>query len=253
LTPDKSLLFAAYYIIGGMETTLDGIRDLKLYQNKNGYRFSVDALLLYSFINVRHVKEIIDLGTGSGIIGLLLARKYIGADVTLVELQKSLYQLAEKNTLLNGLGDRVKVVLSDIRHIGKMKQPMSCDLAVSNPPFRKLVSGRISAAEEKAVARHEIRLKLPELAESASYLLKARGRFFMIFHPERILEVFDSLRQRRLEPKRIRFVHNDSNSGSKIVLVEAVKEGRAGLKIEKPLFIYDKDGSYTDEVREMYG
>lgn len=236
-----------------MEKTLDGIRDLKLYQNKNGYRFSVDALLLYSFVNVRHANEIIDLGTGSGIIGLLLARKYVGANVTLVELQKSLYQIAEKNILLNGLGDRVKVVLTDIRHIDRTEQPMSYDLAVSNPPFRKPASGRISLAEEKAVARHEIRLNLPALAESASYLLKAKGRFFMIFHPERILEVFHSLRQRRLEPKRIRFVHNDIRSGSKIVLVEAVKEGRAGLKIEKPLFIYDKDGSYTDEVREMYG
>jgi len=236
-----------------METTLDGIRDLKLYQNKNGYRFSVDALLLYSFVNVRHANEIIDLGTGSGIIGLLLARKYVGANVTLVELQKSLYQIAEKNILLNGLGDRVKIVLTDIRHIDRTEQPMSYDLAVSNPPFRKPASGRISLAEEKAVARHEIRLNLPALAESASYLLKAKGRFFMIFHPERILEVFHSLRQRRLEPKRIRFVHNDIRSGSKIVLVEAVKEGRAGLKIEKPLFIYDKDRSYTDEVREMYG
>ncbi len=236
-----------------METTLDGIRDLRLYQNKNGYRFSVDALLLYSFVNVRHAEEIVDLGAGSGIIGLLLARKYTAANVMLVELQKSLYQLAEKNTLLNGLGNRVKAVLTDIKHIDKIEQPASYDLAVSNPPFRKPASGRISLAEEKAVARHEIRLKLPELAGSASHLLKAKGRFFMIFHPERILEVFDTLSHRRLEPKRIRFIHNDINSGSKIVLVEAVKEGRAGLKIEKPLFIYDKDGSYTDEVREMYG
>jgi tRNA1Val (adenine37-N6)-methyltransferase len=236
-----------------METTLDGICDLKLYQNKDGYRFSVDPLLLYSFVNVRYAREIIDLGAGSGIIGLLLARKYAGANVQLVELQKSLYRLAERNILLNGLENRVEVLLTDIKQIATVIPPLSYDLAVSNPPFRKPASGRINTAEEKAVARHEIQLKLPELAESASHLLKVRGRFFMIFHPERILEVVDALRRWRLEPKRIRFVHNDTNSVSKIVLVEAVKEGRAGVKIEKPLFIYNRDGSYTDEVREMYG
>jgi tRNA1Val (adenine37-N6)-methyltransferase len=235
-----------------MEKTLDGIRDLRLYQNKNGYRFSVDALLLYSFVNVKYAKEIVDLGAGSGIIGLLLAGKYKEAKVVLVEIQKSLYQLAERNALLNGLEDRVKVLPGDINHIDRIMRPMSYDLAVSNPPFRKKASGLISVEEEKAVARHELRIKLSGLAESASYLLRSRGRFFMIFHPERILEVVDTLRQRRLEPKRIRFVHNDLDSGSKIVLVEAVKDGRAGLKIERPLYIYNRDGSYTDEVREMY-
>jgi len=236
-----------------METTLDGIRDIKLYQNRDGYRFSVDALLLYSFVDVKHAKDIADLGAGSGIIGLLLARKYHDAKVLLVELQASLYRLIERNICLNGLEDRVSAILTDIKDIDEKLQPMSYDLVVSNPPFRKQKSGRLSTGEEKAVARHEIKLKLADLAESASYLLKAKGRFFMIFHPDRILETVDTLRMNRLEPKRIRFVHNDIDAESKIVLVEAVKEGRAGIKIEKPLFIYDKEGSYTDELNEMYG
>ncbi len=236
-----------------METTLDGLRDIKIYQNRDGYRFSVDALLLYSFVDMKHAKDIVDLGAGSGIIGLLLARKYHDAKVLLVELQASLYRLIERNIGLNGLEDRVSAILTDIKAIDKKLQPMSCDLVVSNPPFRRPRSGRISAGEEKAVARHEIKLKLTDLAESVSYLLKAKGRFFMIFHPERILEVVDTLRMNRLEPKRIRFVHNKIDAESKIVLVEAVKEGRAGIKIEKPLFIYDKNGSYTDELKEMYG
>jgi tRNA1Val (adenine37-N6)-methyltransferase len=160
--------------------------------------------------------------------------------------------LAERNIELNGLGDRVKAVLTDIKHIAGKLGPMSHDVAVSNPPFRKSTSGRISPGEEKAVARHEIRLKLPELAESASYLLKSKGRFFLIFHPERIAEVFESFRKNRLEPKRIRFVHNDICAGSKIVMIEAVKEGRLGLKIEKPLYMYNSDGSYTDELKSMY-
>ena len=103
------------------------------------------------------------------------------------------------------------------------------------------------------MARHELRLEFADLAEAASHLLKARGRFWMIFHPERLLEVIDTLRRNRLEPKRTRFVHNDPNAGSKIVLIEAVKDGRPGLKVENPLFIYDEKGAYTAEVNEMYG
>jgi len=235
-----------------MDTTLDGLRDVKLYQRKDGYRFSVDALLLYSFVNVRHVKAAVDLGAGSGVIGLLLARKYIAARILLVELQPSLYRLTERNISLNGLGERVSAVMMDVAHLHEKCPAMSYDIAVSNPPFRKPTSGRLSRGEERAVARHELRLRLPELAKSASYLLRARGRFFMIYHPERVVEVFDSLRAEGLEPKRIRFVHNNVDSVSKMVLVEAVKDGRTGLKTERPLILYRKDGSYTDEVREMY-
>jgi tRNA1Val (adenine37-N6)-methyltransferase len=235
-----------------VETTLDGLRDIKLYQRKEGYRFSVDALLLYSFVNVGHVKDAADLGAGSGVIGLLLARKYPGARVLLVELQQTLYRLAERNIGLNGLEDRVSAVLRDIASLHEVYPAMSYDIVVSNPPFRKPSSGRLSPAEERAVARHEIRLRLPELAKCASHLLKSRGRFFMIFHPERAIEMIDTLRAEQLEPKRIRFVHNDIDSVSKIVLVEAVKGGRAGLKVERPLILYQKDGSYTEEVRAMY-
>lgn len=235
------------------DVTLDGIRDLKLYQNKDGYRFSVDALLLYSFVNVRYVKAIADLGAGSGILGLLLAKAYPDSKVLLVELQESLHRLASRNIALNGLDGSVQAALADIKDIKKKLEPMSCDLVISNPPFRKPKAGRISIAEERAVARHEIKLSLSELAESASYLLRAKGRFFMIYHPERILEMVDVLRQNHLEPKRMRFVHNDADSESKIVLIEAVKEGRAGIKIEKPLLIYIRNGYYSDEVKTMYG
>ncbi len=235
-----------------METTLDGIRDIKLYQNRKGYRFSVDALLLYSFVNVKNAGNIIDLGAGSGVIGLLLAKKYTGAKVLLLELQESLFRLAERNIGINNLQENVHAILSDIKDVRQVVAPQSYDVIVSNPPFRKPKSGRISAGEEKAIARHEMRLNLDDLADAASYLLKARGRFFMIFHPERILEVADALRLKRLEPKRIRFVYNDAGAESRIVMIEAVKGGSAGLKIDNPLYIYDKNGSYTVEVQKIY-
>jgi len=235
-----------------MEITLDGICGIKLYQNKNGYRFSVDAVLLYAFINVKHAKNIIDLGTGSGIIGLLLAKKYTNSRIILVELQESLYRLVLKNITINGLDDSAEAVMADIKDIKKKLQPASCDIVVSNPPFRKLAAGLINPREEKAIARHEIELKFADLAESAAYLLRDRGRFFIILHPERILEVVDTLRQRHLEPKRVRFVYNNIASESKMVLIEAVKDGRPGIKIEKPLIIYDQNGFYTEEVKSIY-
>jgi len=236
-----------------VETTLDGIRDIKVYQNKNGYRFSVDAVLLSSFANMRYARNIADLGAGSGIIGLLLARKYPKASIMLVELQESLYRLVVKNIAINGLEDRVSAVLSDITHLRGASEYMSYDLVVSNPPFRKPTTGRLSVGQERAIARHELALRFADLAGTASFLLKSKGRFFMIYHPERLIEVFDVLRQNRLEPKRIRFVHNDIAAESKIVLIEAVRDGKAGVKIERPLYIYTRDGSYSAEVSEMYG
>jgi tRNA1Val (adenine37-N6)-methyltransferase len=235
-----------------IETTLDGIRDIKVYQNNRGYRFSVDSLLLYSFVKVKYAFRIADLGAGSGIIGLLLSGKYPNATVKLVELQKSLYHLAEKNIKLNGLEDRVKAVCADIKEIKINEPSLSYDLIVSNPPFRKPGSGLLSLGEEKAVARHELRLTFSDLAEAAAHLLKPGGRFSLIFHPERLPEIMAILRSNRLEPKRMRFVHNDPGAVSKIVLIESVKDGRPGVKVENPLFVYTGSGEYTAEVKEMY-
>jgi tRNA1Val (adenine37-N6)-methyltransferase len=236
-----------------IKTSLDGLRDVKVYQNLEGYRFSVDALLLYSFVKMKYAKAIADLGAGTGIIGLLLAKKYTSASVLLVELQQSLYRLAEKNVRLNGLEGRVSALLADINHVDSACPQASYDLVVSNPPFRKPSSGRLSLGEERAVARHELRLQLPGLTKAASHLLKAKGRFCMIFHPERLVEAIDTLREVKLEPKRIRFAHNDAEAVSKIVLIEAVKGARVGMKVEKPLILYNGDGAYTDELRRMYG
>lgn len=236
-----------------METTLDGLRDIRVYQNRDGYRFSVDALLLYAFADVRYAHHIADLGTGSGIIGLLLARKYPGAKVLLIELQKSLLNLAQRNIALNALEERVTAELADIKLLKSRLEPLSFDMVVSNPPYRRPKSGRLSVGEEKAIARHEIALSFSDLATAASHLLKMKGRFFVIFHPERLLEAADHLRKCDLEPKRLRFVHNDPSAESKIVLIEAVKGGKGGLKTEAPLILYKEDGTYTDEVRRMYG
>ena len=236
-----------------MDVTLDSIRDIRLYQSRIGYRFSVDSLLLYDFVNLKKINNIADLGAGSGIVGILLAKKYPGANVTLFELQDSLIRLAEENVLQNCLEDRVKVIRSDLRTLpGSSLVPLNYDLVVSNPPFRRLKSGLINLEEEKAIARHEVKLRLNELIDAASYLLKVKGRFCIIYHPCRLSELIDTLKKRELEPKRLRFVHSNIFSEAKMILLEAVKRGRGGVKVEKPLYIYEEDGSYSGELREIY-
>jgi tRNA1Val (adenine37-N6)-methyltransferase len=238
------------------EFTLDSIRDIRLYQSRNGYRFSVDALLLYSFVNVPRAKRIADLGAGSGILGLLLARKYPDAHVSLFELQERLATLAKKNITLNSLEGRIKVIMADIREITPCSPAsgMDCfDIAVSNPPFRKPKTGLLSPEEERAIARHEIRLKLPELICAAHHLLCAKGKFFLIHHPERLTELAGSLKERGMEVKRLRFVHSHMSSVAKMVLVEALKGGKGGVKVERPFYIYNEHGGYSEEMIQIYG
>jgi tRNA1Val (adenine37-N6)-methyltransferase len=240
-----------------MAHTLDHIRDVKIYQSRDGYRFSVDALLLYSFVQVTLAQRIADLGAGSGIIGLLLAKKYPASRVSLFELQDSLAAVAEKNIALNGMEKTVKVIKGDIRVIGSLTRPGagagSFDVVVANPPFRKERSGFVNPEEEKAVARHEIKLNLSELVAAARYLLKTKGKFFLIHHPGRLAEIISALREKRLEVKRLRFVHSNASSEAKMVLIEALHGGRVGLKVEKPLVIYDAQGEYTEEMLTLYG
>ncbi len=253
-----------------METTLDSIRDIRLYQPKQGYRFSVDALLLYSFVNLMHVRKIADLGAGSGVVGLLLAKKYPKAKVDLIELQESLFKLAQKNIELNGLEDRVRAFKSDIRDIngfaggrfrsgpwlvvGGLQSPHNqpYDLVVSNPPFRRPRAGRLSHEEENAVARHEVKLKLTELLSAASLLLRAKGKLCLVHLPERLPEPIGEMRHCALEPKRMRLVHSRPGAEAKMLLIEAVKEGRPGMKVEPPCFVYNEDACYTEEMQELF-
>lgn len=238
-----------------MDVTLDSISNIKLFQSKKGYRFSVDALLLSDFVNLKKVRKIGDLGAGSGIVGILLAKKYPDARVTLFEIQDSLAALAEKNVSLNNLRDRVTVMKADIKGLrlfdSSFVVPHSFDLLVSNPPFRRLKSGRISEGEEKAIARHEIKLGLHDLIDATSCLLKAKGRLCIVYHPSRLMELLDILAKKKLEVKRLRFVHSNISSEAKMILLEAAQGGRSGVKVDKPLYIYRDDGSYTDEVMEI--
>jgi len=234
------------------DETLDSIKDIKLFQAKNGYRFSVDAVLLEHFISGSKLRSGIELGCGSGVISILLAQRMKRVMITAVEIQKSLAERAGRNVRLNNLDDRVSVLSHDVKELKNLYETNSFDFAFSNPPFRKTATGRISEDDERAVARHEIEMTVSDLVGTAAYLLKHSGRFFLIYHPFRLAELVSLLRQARLEPKRMRFVHSMKGDEAKMVLIEAVKGGGVWLKIDPPLYLYKEKNEYSREVKRIF-
>ncbi|MBI4683275.1 MAG: tRNA1(Val) (adenine(37)-N6)-methyltransferase [Nitrospirae bacterium] len=233
------------------EETLDSIRDIKIFQARDGYRFSIDAVLLENFISAKRLQKGVELGAGSGVISILLAARLKGPKIIAVEVQKPLAERARRNVGLNNLDDRIEIIVNDMRALKKMFPANSFDFVFSNPPFRKTKTGRLSKYEERAVARHEIEITLPDLIKTASYLLKHSGRFYLIYHPFRLAELVEMLRKSRLEPKRMRFVHSKQGDEAKMVLIEAVKGSGTWLKIDPPLYLYEKGSDYTAELKTL--
>ncbi len=210
---------------------------LQIIQKKKGYRFSVDALLLSQFVRIRKNDRVIDLGTGCGILPLLLsenkkARSFVG-----VEIQKGLAECAERNVALNHLEDRISILKQDFRELKAIFPPGSFDVALSNPPYREHQTGRINPSMEKAIARHEIKGRLEDLISIASYLLPPKGRCYLIFPALRTVDLFVALRNGRLEPKRIQFVHPRMGEDAKFILTESFKASGVELKIMKPMIL----------------
>ncbi len=234
--------------------TLDFLRDVRIYQHIDGYRVSVDALLLYSFVRLKRIESIADIGAGSGIIGLLLAKRYGNAKVLLIEIQEGLARLASENIRLNGLEDRVCLIHGDITEVsGRAEMAGAFDAVVSNPPFRRLKTGLVSTTDERALARHEGALTLSQLLRSASLMLKHHGRLFIVHLPERLPEILLKMRQNSLEVKVLRFVHSYAHSNAKMVLIEAVKGAKpGGVKVINPLIIYNAPNTYSQEVLDIY-
>lgn len=234
--------------------TLDTLFDrrLQILQKKDGYRFSIDALLLAHFIEPRVDDRIIDLGTGCGIIPLLLLFRGKAARLTAVEVQPSLADLARRNALLNRVASRMKIWENDFRDLCTPGRKGCFDLVVSNPPYRKFGSGRMNPREEKALARHEIKTTLQEVLRAAYHLLKHGGRVNMIYPASRAAELIHSMISFHLEPKRVQFVHSREDDEGRLVLIEAVKEARPQVTILPPLFLYDSAGNYTPAAQELF-
>ena len=218
-----------------LDTFFDG--RLQIIQKKKGYRFSVDAILLSRFVRIRKDEKVIDLGTGCGILPLLLsqttqARSFVG-----VEIQDTLAEIAGRNVLLNGLSDRIAILRRDLRKLKDVYSPGTFHVALSNPPYRKCQTGRLNPFVEKAVARHEIMGTVQELLSAAAYLLPAKGRLYLIYPASRAVDLLVGLREQSLEPKRVQFVYPRAGEEAKFILVESVKSTGVELKVMPPLLI----------------
>jgi len=228
-------------------------RELIIEQDADGYRYSIEPFLLASFAPLFPGARVLDVGTGCGVISLLLLTREPNLSVTAVEIQPRLSQLALKNVEQNDFTDRIQVVFGDFADFSRPQEKASFDLVLSNPPYRKVNTGRTNPNQEKAIARHELHLNLKCLAERSTSLLLPGGRIVLAYPPERMEEVVRELREHRLYPHRMRFIHGHGGAEAKIFLIEAIKDVPGDLTVEAPLFVYQGNGSYTVEMEKIYG
>jgi tRNA1Val (adenine37-N6)-methyltransferase len=233
------------------DETLDswGKGFIQVIQNKTGYRFSIDALILFEFIRVKERSRILDLGTGSGILALLLAKTYPRSRITALELSPELLDLARRNILLNELQEHIALIQGDLCQLPCFLKKNQFSVIVSNPPYRPLHSGRINPDLQKAMARHEIRASLPNLLQAVAHGLTAKGKWFVIYPAWRMVSLLSLARAHHLEPKTIQLVHSFPGKEAEWVLMEAVYQGREELKILPPLIVYQKPGVYSSQLQ----
>lgn len=224
---------------------------LWLVQKKHGYRFSLDAVLLAGLTELKPGERVMDLGTGCGIVALMLACRQPHGQVVGVESQATLASLAERNVSLNALAGQVEIIATEMQNLPHLFPPASFDVVVSNPPYRPLGCGRINPLAEKALARHELLGSLEEAARAAAYLLPAKGRFGVIYPAWRLVHLCCLLRSFDLEPKQLRLIHSYPHTDARLVWVEARRGGREELKILPPLTIYQRQGCYSPEIVEL--
>jgi tRNA1Val (adenine37-N6)-methyltransferase len=236
-------------------TSTDSLFDgrLKIIQKKKGYRFSIDAAILAHHVRLRSTDTAVDLGTGCGIIPLILSLQTPSAHIYGIEIQKDLAELASGNVKLNRMERSITIVHGDMQDFRSYLTPGTVDVVLTNPPYRKVASGRINPGAERAVARHEIKASLSDVVSVAESLLKPSGRFVVIYPAERAIDLMLSMRALKLEPKRLRLVYPKPGSEAILAVAEGKKHGNPGLAVDAPLTIYTPEGSYTDEARKIVG
>lgn len=229
-------------------------KDLKIIQNKNGFCFGIDAVLLSDFArNIKKDSMVMDLGTGTGIISILLCGKTQLKKIIGVEVQEEVYDMANRSIKLNNLEDKFEVINENILNLDKKYDRNTFDVIVTNPPYKKENTGVVNEEKKKLISRHEILAKLEDYVSISNKLLKDKGEFYMVHRPERLVDILSYMRQYKLEPKEIRFVCSHKSEPPKLVLIKGVKNGKPFLKFREDLYIYNSDGTYTDEIYKIYG
>ncbi len=228
----------------------DGYR---IIQNEKLFCFGMDAILLSGFAQVKEGGCVLDLGTGTGILPILLAAKTPGKHFTGLEISRYCVDMARRSVALNSLEARIEIVQGDIREAGALFAPASFDTIISNPPYMTARHGLVNPDVEKAAARHELLCTFEDVARAAARLLCVGGHFYLVHRPFRLAEIIRTLSQYGLEPKRMRLVYPYVDREPNMVLLEAVRGGKARMTVEKPLIVYERPGVYTKEIYEIYG
>lgn len=227
-----------------------GYKNIKIYQNTQMFSFSLDSVLLANFVNInKKVSNILDIGTGNAPIPLILSQK-TDAKITGVEIQEDVFSLAMKSIQYNKLQNQITVINDDINNKYKEWNSESFDIITCNPPFFKITENvKLNESVYKRYARHEITLNIEQIFKIARKLLKNNGTINLVHRPDRLVEILSIMEQNNIEPKRLRFIYPRINESANMVLIEGVKMGKSGLKIEPPLIVHDKDGNYTENVK----
>ncbi|OGW15956.1 MAG: hypothetical protein A3G93_12780 [Nitrospinae bacterium RIFCSPLOWO2_12_FULL_45_22] len=226
--------------------------ELKIIQPEKGYRYSLDPFILANFVPLKPGDRVIDLGTGNGIIPLLLTQRQKGLKIIGIEIQEELVFIARKNVRLHGLEGVIEILELDIKEVSDNFPPASFDLVVGNPPYWPVRAGRINPDAGKAIARHEVAITLSEYLASAAYLTRVNGIISLIILPSRLGEVVDIMERQKISPSRLQFVHSYSDSPAKLVLIEGIKLAPCQLRIERPFVIYKRPEVYSDEMIAIY-
>jgi len=227
-------------------------KNMKIIQRKDMFNFSLDTVLLANFCTInKDIQCIVDFGTNNAAIPLLLSRR-TSKNIIGVEIQKEAVELANKNIEINSLKNQITIIHNDIKEYVKVAPKVK--LVVCNPPFFKVgEKSNLNENEYLQIARHEIKIELEEIIKSAAMILDNKGRFAMVHRPDRMIEIINCMQKYDIEPKRIQFVYPKFGKESHIFLIEGMYKGQKGVKIEAPLYAHEEDGSYTKEVRKMFG
>lgn len=228
-------------------------KNLKIIQNKDGFCFGIDSILLSDYAKeIKKGSKVIDLGTGTGIIGIMLCAKTEISEMIGVEIQEEVYNMAKRSIKLNHMENKFKLINKNIKDLSNSVAMGTFDAVVTNPPYKKLGTGLINEEKKKLISRHEVEADLEDFIKISNKLLKDKGNLYMVHRPNRLVDIIELLRKYKLEPKKIKFVYPNKESEANLVLVKATKNAKPFLKIEKPLYVYEEKGKYTKEILEIY-
>ena len=224
----------------------------KIIQNRERFCFGMDAVLLSSFAGCQPDSKVVDFGTGTGVIPILLTAKTKASHIDALEIQEESADMAQRSVQLNGLTDKIKIIQGDIKEASDLLGKASYDYVITNPPYMNNDHGLKNPELPKAIARHEILCSLEDVIREGACVLKPGGHFIMVHRPFRLIEIITCLTRYKLEPKRMRFVHPFADKEPNMVLIDAVRGGNSMVKIESPLVIYATQGQYTQEILDIY-